>query len=100
MKKQSSPFVCHVCVCVNDRQGASKSCADGQSQLLKDCLKERVAQKGWKPRVRVSQTGCMGLCQKGPNVMIYPQGIWFSEASLESADEILKTVEGLLTSAP
>ena len=97
MNEQKTPYVCHIFVCTNDRHGENKSCADGKSQGLKDRLKELVAQRGWKPRVRVSTSGCMGLCQRGPNVMIHPQGLWFSEVTADSVDEILKAVEGILT---
>lgn len=97
MTSQPSPFVCHVLVCVNDRQGARKACADGQSAALREALKEQVAARGWKPRVRVSACGCMGLCERGPNVMLYPQGVWFSgvgpgdlEALLEAVGETLE----------
>jgi len=46
--------------------------------------------------VRVSQSLCMGLCDAGPNLMIYPQGIWYSGVQLEDIDAIINTVETLL----
>ena len=98
MNRQQSPYVCHVFLCVNDRQGARKSCADGGSNAeLKNRLKEQVDARGWKGRVRVSTSGCMGLCAKGPNVMIYPQGLWFSGVTLDDTDQILETVSGFLS---
>lgn len=96
MNNGKSPYVCHVFVCVNDRKGARKSCADGASAALKDRLKQAVADRGWKPRVRVSSCGCMGLCEQGPNVMLYPQGVWFSGVGAGDADRILAEVERLL----
>ena len=96
MNRSACPFVCHVLVCVNDRQGARKSCADGQALAMKDLLKDEVARRGWKPRVRVSQCGCLGLCEKGPNIMIYPQGIWFSGVTEKDAPSILDTLEEIL----
>lgn len=97
MERQSSPYVCHVFICTNDRHGARKSCADGEAVALRDDLKKQVEQRGWKPRVRVSQSGCLGLCEKGPNVMIYPQGIWFGGATRADAGRILETIGSLLT---
>jgi (2Fe-2S) ferredoxin len=98
VKENRTPYVCHVLVCVNDRQGARKSCADGQSVALKDRLKDEAAKRGWTGRVRVSQSGCLGLCQKGPNVMLYPQGIWFSEVTPQDADQVLEKVAEILKS--
>ena len=96
MQKETSPYTCHVFVCTNDRHGDKKSCGDGGGNAaLKDYLKEQVERRGWKG-VRVSSGGCMGLCGKGPNVMIYPQGLWFSAATKAEADGILDKVGTLL----
>ena len=67
---------------------------------LKDYLKEQVEKRGWKGRVRVSSGGCMGLCGKGPNVMIYPQKAWFAVASPADGDRILGEIEMLLSAPP
>ena len=97
MQQKATPYVCHLFVCVNDRHGERKACADGGVGVaLKDHLKAEVERRGWKGRVRVSQSGCLGLCEKGPNVMIYPHGIWFSEVGLTDADAILAKTGELL----
>ena len=85
-KQNESPYVAHVFVCTNDRGGARKSCADNNSQLIKSKLKDVVNEKGWKGKVRISTSGCMGLCAKGSNVMIYPQKVWFSEIFPDGVD--------------
>jgi len=95
-KQNESPYVAHVFVCTNDRKGARKSCADGGSARLKDTLKDAVAAKGWKGRVRVSSSGCMGLCESGPNVIIYPQKIWFSGVTPADIPKILAALEQIL----
>lgn len=92
MKENPAAYVCHVFVCVNDRKGARKSCADGRTPDLKETLKKAVADRGWKPRVRISDCGCLGLCTDGPNVIIYPQGIWFSAVETADAEQILSEI--------
>jgi len=96
VKQNESPYVAHVFVCTNDRKGARKSCADGDNARLKDALKDAVAAKGWRGKVRVSSSGCMGLCESGPNVIIYPQKIWFSGVTPNSLPEILAALEQIL----
>jgi (2Fe-2S) ferredoxin len=97
MPKQSeSPYAAHVFVCTNDRQGARKSCADHNSPLTKAHLKSLVNERGWRGKVRISTSGCMGLCEKGPNVIIYPQRLWFSEALPDELDEIVSTLEHIM----
>ena len=95
--KNESPYLAHVFVCTNNRGGERKSCADNNSELVKAQLKEAINNKGWKGKVRVSTSGCMGLCAQGSNVMIYPQKIWFSAVSPDAVDEIIQAVEQSIT---
>ena len=97
--QNESPYVSHVFVCTNDRGGERKSCADGNGQLIKSRLKDVVNDKGWKGKVRVSTSGCMGLCANGPNVMLYPQKIWFSEVLPDDVNEIVSTIERIMAGA-
>lgn len=96
MKTNESPYKCHLFVCVNSRGGERKSCGDGCNAELKAILKEEIKNRGWKGIVRVSESGCLGLCDAGPNIMIYPQKIWFSDVEKGDVPEILKTVEELI----
>lgn len=95
-QQNESPYLSHIFVCTNDRGGNSKSCSDNNSQLIKEKLKDMVNDKGWKGKIRISTSGCMGLCAKGPNVMLYPQKRWFSEVSPDDLDEIVSSIELIL----
>ena len=94
--QKESPYVCHVFVCTNDRGGERKSCADQNSQQIRTSLKQEFNNRDWTGKVRVSQSGCMGLCANGSNVMIYPQKIWFSEVSTDDIGQIVSKVEEIL----
>ncbi|MBE9536339.1 MAG: (2Fe-2S) ferredoxin domain-containing protein [Proteobacteria bacterium] len=98
MKKVQSPYACHIFVCTNCHDDGEKSCSHGNSKKIREILKEEVRLRGWKGRVRVSETGCMGLCTAGPNVLIHPQNIWFSNVGEYDIEDILnhaKTIIGL-----
>ena len=97
LDQNESPYLAHVFVCTNDRKGERKSCSDNNSEQIKAQLKTVVNEKGWKEKVRISTSGCMGLCGNGPNVMIYPQKIWFSEVSIEDVEVIVATIERIIT---
>lgn len=97
MDQNTSPYVAHVFVCTNDRGGVRKSCADNNSPLVKSELKAAINANGWKGKIRISTSGCMGLCAKGSNVMIYPQKIWFSDVSPEDVGGIVAALESLMT---
>ncbi len=96
-QQNESPYVCHVFVCTNDRGGERRSCADNNSPLVRKRLKEGVNARGWNGRVRISTSGCMGLCGRGSNVMLYPQGIWFSEVFENDIETIVSTLEKVLS---
>ncbi len=94
MQRAVSPFLCHVLVCTNDRHGARKACADGASVQLREQLKEAVGQRPHlKGRVRVSAAGCLGLCAQGPNVLLYPQSLWFSGVTPADLPQLLAAIE-------
>lgn len=93
---QEAPYVCHILVCTNDRQGKKKSCADGSALAVRSRLKAEIKDRGWRGRVRVSQSGCMGLCMKGPNVILYPENLWFSGVTESDVPDIIAKIESLL----
>jgi len=45
---------------------------------------------------RVSKSGCLGVCGDGPNVMIYPQGVWYKNGAHDDMEGILSSVEAIL----
>ena len=96
MKQRKSPYICHLLVCTRSREGETKSCGDAKALDLKSALKTEIKNQGWKGVVRVSESGCLGLCAAGPNIMIYPQKIWLSEAPLEDGPEIIQILEELM----
>lgn len=100
MRKHTQvPYLAHVFVCTNDRKGERRSCADNDAVVIKETLKEGANERGWRGKVRISTAGCMGLCADGPNLIIYPQKIWFSAVSPADVEEILSTIEGLITAS-
>ena len=96
MKQSVSPYKCHLFVCTNSRGGERKSCGDEGTPALKDAIKTEINNRGWKGTVRVSESGCLGVCDVGPNIMIYPQNILFSGVTRDDLPEILQIVEDLL----
>ena len=93
MKKSNTPYICHLFVCTNSRGGEQKSCGDEGTPDLKAAIKAEIKKRGWKGIVRVSASGCLGACESGPNIMLYPQKIWFSGVSSDNLPEIIQTVE-------
>ncbi len=41
--------------------------------------------------IRVNVSGCLDRCEFGPNMVIYPEGVWYRYESQADIDEILET---------
>jgi len=57
-------------------------------QVIEAFQKETVKQV-LKGTVNIRETGCLGLCEKGPTVIIYPEGICYVEVKPEDVPEIV-----------
>jgi len=40
-------------------------------------------------RVAMVPTGCLGFCNAGPLMVVYPEGIWYQPRTSEDIDEIV-----------
>jgi len=99
-------FERHIFVCCNQRPpGQSRPCCDPEgTAALQKLFKQKLAALGLKGKVRANQSGCLDQCEHGPNVVIYPDAIWYGGVTASDVDEIIeshiiggKPVERLLT---
>jgi (2Fe-2S) ferredoxin len=92
MKSAKVPFRKTVFVCTNAREGGRVACGNpGRGGLeLCEALKQGVKKLGLKDTVRVARTGCLDLCEQGPNVFLYPEGRWLSGLTAADAETILR----------
>ncbi len=65
-------------------------CHSQSSHVLIGKLKEELKAHGLDKEVEVIQTGCFGLCQKGPIVVIYPEGTFYSHVQPEDFKDIVE----------
>ena len=73
----------HVLVC-----GGTGCTSSGSHQLI-ERFEQQVKEKGLEKEVKVVRTGCFGLCEAGPVVIIYPEGTFYSRVKVEDVDEIV-----------
>lgn len=83
MHETPIPYEILVLVCTNIRDDGRDACGRRDAADLRDLLREEVAARGLRTRVRVSQTGCLGKCGAGPNIVVVPDGIWYSGVTRE-----------------
>jgi (2Fe-2S) ferredoxin len=53
-------------------------------------LKELVKEHELGDRIRISTSGCMDLCEEGPNLMEFPDNRWVCGASPDDAGKIFE----------
>ena len=72
-------FICHGTACVSLRSPDIKAAIENEIKRLEI------------DNVEVKATGCHGFCQRGPIVVIEPEGIFYSEVAVEDASEIVQS---------
>ena len=64
-------------------------CTSGNSKIIFENLKTKVAAAGIENKVDIILTGCFGLCSKGPIVVVYPDGAFYTHVKPEDVDDIV-----------
>ena len=81
----------HVFICTNQRTDGRKCCADGGAVALRSYAKQRLKEldQHGKGQIRVNSAGCLDFCGRGPVLVIYPAGVWYSFTNEADLDEII-----------
>ncbi len=83
----------HLLICNSYRTtGEPKGvCHRKGAASLPQYLEEEVVDRGID--AMVSTTSCFKRCDKGPLLVVYPEGWWYSEVDEEKIDAILDALE-------
>lgn len=65
-------------------------CTSSGSSSIYETLRERVSREALD-NVEVKQTGCHGFCQRGPIVVVEPEGTFYCEVSPDDVPEIIES---------
>ena len=65
-------------------------CMSSRSEHIKNEFVERIKELGLQNEVSVFMSGCFGLCEKGPVVVVYPDMTFYSHVKVEDVEEICK----------
>jgi NADH:ubiquinone oxidoreductase subunit F (NADH-binding)/(2Fe-2S) ferredoxin/NAD-dependent dihydropyrimidine dehydrogenase PreA subunit len=65
-------------------------CTSSGSNDIFAALKSELASKGLEKEVEVVKTGCFGLCELGPVVIVYPEGAFYSQVKVEDISELVE----------
>ena len=76
-------FRSHVLIC-----GGTGCTSSGSAQLLAR-FEKLLADNQLEKEIKLVHTGCFGLCEAGPVVIVYPEGAFYSRVKVEDVDEIV-----------
>ena len=73
----------HVLIC------GGTGCTSSGSQNIQKAFTESLEKNGLADEVKLVQTGCFGLCELGPVVIVHPDGTFYSRVTPEDVEEIV-----------
>ncbi len=81
----------HVFICTQNRpQGhprgscGAKGCADVMNEFMNEIQSRNLFEK-----IALTNTGCMGPCMFGTNVLVYPEGVMYGNVTKEDVKTII-----------
>ena len=81
----------HVFCCTNERAQTHRRgcCSSKGSKALADYMCRRAMVTAAQRRIRINLSGCLNLCEHGPAMVIYPEGVWYRYQTDTDIEEIL-----------
>lgn len=83
------PFRYHVIVCNQQKAENVACCAAGGGAAVVAALQEQLGKHGLRDDVIVSTTGCLGACDHGPVMIVYPGATWYGAVKPVDVAEIV-----------
>jgi (2Fe-2S) ferredoxin len=91
MESNSTPYKRQIFVCTHDAKGEKECCADHKGEDVFRQLREIAKSRKLHPMIRVAQAKCLGQCNTGVNIMIYPENIWLKHVNSDDVSKIADT---------
>lgn len=82
----------HVFVCSQNRPANHPrgACGNKGASDVLQAFWQQLQQHNAYDKVAVTYSGCLGPCDQGANVLIYPEGILYGNVSKEDVNEIFE----------
>ena len=75
----------HIAVCTN------RTCAGQGAATVLERLRQAI--DGRDVDARITRSSCLDRCGEGPNVAVYPDGVWYGSVAPDDADRLAAAVE-------
>jgi (2Fe-2S) ferredoxin len=80
----------HVFICTHDRPNSDKkSCGETNGLALVGEFKRLIKNADLPIKLRAQRAGCLDLCDHGPMVAVYPDGVFYKNVQLTDVEKIV-----------
>lgn len=81
----------HVFVCTFRRPDdhPKGSCAARGGEAVLEAFANQFESRELFGRFQLTRTGCLGTCEQGPTVLVYPQGVMYQKVTADDVTEII-----------
>jgi len=88
-RRLAAGYAKHVFFCTNQRADGRRSCGGcGAGEAFEHARRQLAGLRA--QGVRVDASGCLGQCEHGPVLVIYPESRWFGYRDVAEAETILR----------
>ena len=64
-------------------------CLAQGARIIVGVFREEIRKQGVEESVNIKSTGCHGFCERGPIVLIQPEGIFYERVKIKDVEEII-----------
>lgn len=84
-------FQKHIFVCCAARPvGHPRGCCGSRSgDAVREAFKAEIERRGLEGKVRANLAGCLGQCEHGVTVVVYPEAAWYGFVKIEDVPAIM-----------
>ncbi len=83
------PFRYHIFLCTQEKPEGVPCCPASGAWGILGALDRELRSQGLDDDVQVSTCGCLGLCDDGPIMIVYPEGVWYRKVKADDVHEIV-----------
>ncbi len=82
----------HLFFCTNERENGKQCCANFNAVKIRNYAKKRLKQLSLhgEGHCRANLAGCLGRCELGPVLVVYPEATWYTYVDEEDIDDIIE----------
>ena len=87
----------HIFICTSCRMNGQQKgyCFQKGSVNIVQKFMQEIEDRDLSGDVMINNTGCFGICEKGPVLVVYPEGVWYGNVTEDDVERIFdEHIEG------